>query len=72
MANMGKTIQVEPIPQLSPLKDVQDMATRNQFAQIIEFVNRIMSDNVALKFRTAELTKWIVQLEKKLVYNGNE
>lgn len=63
----NKTIQVEKVPQLDLLQDVQDIATRKQFTQIIEFVNKLMRENVALKFRTAELTNWIVQLEKRLV-----
>jgi len=64
---MAKTIQVEKIPQLHLLQDVQDMATRNQFSKIIEFVNKLMRDNAALKFRTEQQTKWIIQLEKKLI-----
>lgn len=64
---MEKTIQVEKIPQLTLFNGVKDQAIKKQFAELIEFTNKLMRDNVALKFRTVNLTEWIVQLEKKMI-----
>ena len=55
---MEKAVIVDKIPQLN---------TKSDLIEIIQFTNKLMRDNVQLKFRMVKLTEWMVQIEKKLI-----
>ena len=67
MLKRKKEIEVEKIPQILLMSEVKDLITRNQFQEIIQYTNQLLIDNASLKFRTEQLTNWLVQLEKKII-----